>query len=250
MGLRNSVKQLIVGTALEGPVKQLHYSFTRSKNSLYDLQTIAIMRRTLLPDSTAVDIGAHEGSMLRHMLRLAPRGRHIAVEPIPAKAATLRDRFPGCRVVEAAVGDAPGTRSFVEVVDRPVFSGLERRRDLPPETRTSRYDVTVETLDRIVPRDLQVAFVKIDVEGGEYGVFQGGIETLRRCRPVVVFECGLGGADSYGTPPEALYACVHDQARLRIFLMDAWLAGEAPLDGAGFAEQFRRGLNYYFVAAP
>ena len=250
MGFRNAVKQLLVGTAFEAPAKQLHYSLTRSKNSLYDLHTIAIMRRVLRPDSVAVDIGAHEGSMLRHMVRLAPQGRHVAVEPIPEKAALLRKRFPNCRVVEAAVGAAPGTAAFVEVVDQPVYSGLVRRRDLAADTRTTSYEVKIETLDRIVPAEVPVAFVKIDVEGGEYGVFAGGVETLRRCRPVVVFECGLGGADSYGTSPEALHDLVREQAMLRIYTMSGWRAMQPPLDRASFAERFHRGLDFYFVAAP
>ncbi len=34
----------------------------------------------------------------------------------------------------------------------------------------------------------QVDFIKIDVEGYELPVNQGAVETLRRCRPIVVIE--------------------------------------------------------------
>jgi len=136
------------------------------------------------------------------------------------------------------------------VVRYPALSGLERRVDLDPSESTREETVTVETLDRTVPDGFPVAFVKIDVEGGELGVFRGGIETLRRTRPVIVFECGLGGADSYGSEPGEIFDLVTETIGLRLSLMDAWLSGRAPLSRAEFAEQFRRSLNFYFIAHP
>src|SRR5262249_29780250 len=158
-----TAKRLVLGTSLESPIKRAHYQLTRSKSSLYDVQTIAIMRQVLRPDSWVVDVGAYEGSMLRHMLRFAPKGRHVAAEPIPALAARLRDRFPGCTIVEAALGETRGVQSFVEVASHPALSGLRRRIDLPEATSTRTYDVRIETLDAIVGPDAPVAFVKIDV---------------------------------------------------------------------------------------
>jgi hypothetical protein len=66
----------------------------------------------------------------------------------------------------------------------------------------------------------------------------------------VIFECGLGGADSYGTRPEAVFRFVALEVGMRIFLLDAWLERSAPLSEAEFVTQFDRGTNYYFVAAP
>ncbi len=108
----------------------------------------------------------------------------------------------------------------------------------------------LETLDHVIPADVQVDFVKVDVEGGELGVFRGGCATLKRCRPVVVFECGLGGADSYGTQPAELSSLLSGEIGLDIYLLDSWLSHSAPLRPEEFARQFSQGLNYYFVAAP
>jgi hypothetical protein len=102
----------------------------------------------------------------------------------------------------------------------------------------------------LVPPEYHVALVKVDVEGGELGVFRGGLETLRRTRPVVVFECGLGGADLFGSAPEDIFDVLHGGAALRLFLLEDWLDAGSPLSREGFVEQFSRGLNYYFVAAP
>lgn len=250
MALRGIAKRLVVGTRWESPVKRLHYGLTRSKNSLYDVQTIEVMRRVLRRDSIAVDVGAFEGGMLRHILRFAPEGRHIAFEPIPEKYDALIRRFPQVRVYPYAVGASPGEQTYHQVLEYPALSGLRRRIDLDPSLRVREQAVMVETLDRVIPSDAPIALVKVDVEGGELGVFRGGLETLRRCRPVVVFECGLGGADSYGTRPADLHSCLTTGAGLRILTLDSWLAGGEALSAREFADQFDRGLNFYFVAAP
>ena len=249
MSLRITAKRLIVGTPWEGPVKRLHYLLTRTKNSLYDVQTIEIMRRILKPESVAVDVGAAEGNMLRHIHRFAPDARHFAFEPIPELGERLRARFPECRVVTAALGAAPGVETFRQVIEAPAMSGLRRRVDLPATTPLREYSVRVETLDRAIPAEAAIAFVKIDVEGAELGVFQGGRETLRRCRPVIVFEHGLGGADTYGTEPGTLFDFVTGELGLRLFLLGAWLDGLAPLTRAQFVREFEQSLNYYFLAA-
>ena len=73
-------------------------------NARYDLQTIEIMRRVLSPTDCCIDVGAHEGSILAHMVEFAPLGRHLAFEPIPAMAAELRRSFPQVEVHQVALG--------------------------------------------------------------------------------------------------------------------------------------------------
>jgi FkbM family methyltransferase len=245
-----AAKRLIVGSPWESPVKHAHYLLTRAKNSLYDVQTIEIFRRALRPDSTGIDVGCFEGSMLRHMIRFAPRGKHIAFEPNPEKAAALSRRFPGHQIHAVALGEAPGRQTFHEAVDTPALSGLRRRADVPAGSLVHEHKVHVETLDRLVPPGAPVALIKVDVEGGELGVFRGAVQTLRSTRPVVVFECGLGGADLFGSAPGDIFDALHDGAALRLFLMGEWLDNGAPLTREQFVEQFTQGLNYYFVAAP
>lgn len=250
MSLRTTARRLIVGTPLESPAKRLHFMLTRAKNSLYDVQTIEIFRRVLGPASVGVDVGAFEGSMLRHMLRFAPHAGHYAFEPIPGLGQRLRDRHPTCHVRTVALGATPGIETYREVVATPALSGLRRRVDLPAETAIREYSVQVETLDRVIPEDVTVALIKIDVEGGELGVLRGGRETIRRCRPVIVFECGFAGADAYGSRPGDLFTFVTAELGLRLYLLGAWLEHRDPLTGDEFVRQFEQGLNYYFVAAP
>ena len=248
--MKSVVKRLVVGTLWEAPLKRVHSGLTGNRNSRYDWQTIAIMRRVLRADSNGIDVGAFEGGMLRHLLRFAPRGRHLAFEPIRERAETIAMRFPAATVHPVALGDTPGETIFHHVLAHPALSGLRRRSDLAADEAVSEVRVGVETLDRLVPADHPVSFVKIDVEGGELGVFRGGVETLRRTKPVVVFECGLGSADAYGVEPEEVYDAVTGAVGLKISLLEAWLAGSGALSREEFADQYRGRKNFYFVAHP
>jgi len=242
-------QRLVVGTPWEAPVKRVHFGLTGRKNSLYDALTIDVMRRVLRRDSNAIDVGAFEGGMLRHMTRFSPRGTHVAFEPLADRYERLVRAFPRVRVYPYAVGESPGETVFHRATRHPALSGLHRR-DLDRTEGIQEEHVTVETLDRIIPEDRPVSLVKIDVEGGELGVFRGGIRTLRRSRPVIVFECGLGGADWFGVEPEEGYDCVTGEIGLRLSLLERWLSGGMPLTRSEFTAQFRDRLNFYFIAHP
>jgi FkbM family methyltransferase len=74
------------------------------------------MERELREDADCLDVGAHAGSVLREIVRLAPRGRHVAWEPLPGLAAGLRADFPGVAVREAALADQAGRRERLDDV--------------------------------------------------------------------------------------------------------------------------------------
>lgn len=108
-----------------------------AQNFVYDAQTIEVMRRVLRPGAVAVDVGAHSRQITREMIALAPGGRVLAFEPIPALAQEIRDSVPGAEVFEYALGDQAGPASFQHVVNDPSYSGL-RQRDYDPRTPSSR----------------------------------------------------------------------------------------------------------------
>jgi FkbM family methyltransferase len=226
--------------------------FDRRKARWYDKMTVAVMHRVLSRDSVTVDVGAHTGDLLVHMVERAPEGRHFAFEPLPGCFAQLTRRFgdhPGVKLHELALRDEPGTASFVHVATRPTYSGLIARRMDRPNERLETIEVQCARLDDVIGPDEPVRFIKIDVEGGELGVFLGARETLSRTRPVVVFEHGLGGADHYGTRPTQVFDVLSD-AGLSVGLLERYLAGDPALSRDSFADEFESGRNYLFVAYP
>lgn len=205
----------------------------------------ALLADVLGPDSVAVDVGAHAGGILAEIVRLAPRGRHIACEPLPGLAAELARRFPTVEVHACALSDRSGEREFVHVETRPSWSGF-RERPYPGPERLRRITVPVARLDDLVAPDVAPALIKIDVEGAEHEVLAGAMATIERHRPVILFEHGLGSADYFGTAPGDVWALLVERAGLRIFNLE----GEGPYTRARFTHEFAAQTRVNFVARP
>lgn len=260
--MKEMVKRWVAGTPLEGLARAVYRSLRGAPpvaqpaptdlNSLYDLQTEAIMERVLDRRSTCIDIGCHEGAILDAMLRIAPRGIHYAFEPLPHLFAALAGKYShhaNVRLFEVALSDAPGKATFQHVVTNPAYSGLQRRQYPRHDEEIVEIPVTLARLDDLVPADAPVRLIKIDVEGAELQVLRGATALLRRCRPWVVFEHGRGAADFYGTSPGQVFDLLAD-CGLRISVMGDWLeSGDAKVLGReAFCEQFETCRNYYFLA--
>lgn len=198
----------------------------------------------LPPDASCVDIGASRGDVLAEFVRLSPLGRHVAFEPIPAAHAALAQRFPGVDVRCTALADASGTANFQHVVSRPAYSGL-RTRDYPGNEQVETIEVQVARLDDALPDGFAPTLIKVNVEGAELGVLRGGIDTLRRHRPIIVFEHGRGAREHYGTTADDVYTLLVDDIGMRIFDMD----GNGPYSADAFAVQ-SDGPRWNWVATP
>lgn len=222
------------------------------KNQFYDVLSYEVMKKCLRERSVCVDVGCHAGSFLRWMMEMAPKGRFFAFEPLPEFYKKLSASFtsPPVKVFNLALSDREDVVSFNYVVSNPAYSGLRKRRYDRPNEADCTITVPTDRLDAIIGEHDHVDFIKIDVEGAELQVLRGGVRTINRCKPVIVFEHGIGAADCYGTKPEQVYDLLCDECGLRISLLDNWLVGRQPLSREGFCEQFNKGLNYYFIAHP
>ena len=200
----------------------------------------------LAADHNAIDIGAHGGSVLREICRVAPRGRHLAIEPIPRLARLLRRLYPHVEVLELALSDRSGEADFVHVTTLPSWSGL-RRRPYPPRVGDGDLEVLrvrTERLDDVVPAGYVPHLIKVDVEGGELDVLRGARRLLLAHRPVVVFELSQAPADAYGADGAALHALLTDEIGLRIFDLD----GDGPYRADELVQAAANDLHRNYVA--
>jgi FkbM family methyltransferase len=189
----------------------------------------AILAGALRGDSTYVDVGTNRGQVLRDAVRLAPHGRHIAFEPIPALADELVSAFPGVDCRRLAVGAAPGTAEFCHFTELDGWSGLRRSPQISDERGRPQYiEVQVSTLD-VELRDVSPSVVKIDVEGAELEVLRGACEVLARARPVVIFEHDAAAAQLYEARSEVVWDAL-EQLGYRVFTV----TGEGPIERGAF----------------
>jgi len=252
--LRQSVRSTIIRLGREDQARnvQRHLREARSafdgglRRNLRDDHAIEVILATVLrADSNAIDVGANEGMVLKAISRIAPAGKHIAYEPVSELHDDLVKRFPAVDVRQAALYDATGTASFTHVLDLASRSGLRQRSDLDVSPdRLREISVRTERLDDALDEDYVPTLIKIDVEGAELGVMRGAVETLRRHRPYVLFEHGIGGADLYDAHPTEVFDLL-DASGLRIFDLE----GEGPYSREHFEATFTEPI-WNFLAAP
>jgi len=224
------------------------------KNADYDEQAVAVMKSVLEAGSNCVDVGCHVGLILDKILAFAPRGRHYAFEPLPDMHAILLQKYgklASVNLYELALSEAAGTSTFQNVVSNPQYSGILRRRFDRAEESVVEITVRLARLDDVLPSNANVRLMKVDVEGAELQVFRGAVETLRKYRPYVIFEHGMGAADCYGTTPGQVHELL-TQCGLKVSLLGDWLAtrGRTTLDQQAFKGEFESRGNWYFLAHP
>jgi FkbM family methyltransferase len=165
----------------------------------------AILAGALRDDATYVDVGANRGQVLAEAVRVAPRGRHVAFEPIPGVAAELARAFPTVDCRQMALGAQPDEAEFCHFRKLEGWSGLRRSPQISDERGEPEYiTVQVSTLDAELGEDTP-RVIKIDVEGAEMNVLEGGRGVLVRARPLIVFEHVGAAAALYGSSSQELW---------------------------------------------
>lgn len=214
------------------------------RNRSDDEHLAIVLASILRADSNCIDVGANVGAITDRICDLAPGGHHIAIEPLPELAARLEQRHPGVDVLCCALSDASGSRTFVRELDAPARSGFRRQNGAG--SPTVEFPVDVRRLDDIVPADMSIDFIKIDVEGAEGEVLRGALQTINRCRPLIAFEHGASAVRNYDTPHHAIHELL-TEAGLAIFDMD----GNGPFSQAEFDQvSDPPGDRWNFLARP
>lgn len=153
-------------------------------------------RRLLQRESICIDVGAHVGY---HTLGLAEKvldGTVVACEASPSTYLKLlksisehRSQLGKILTINAAIQSDESKRNvtFNYSEEHPGRSGLQKSWDGLDYLECT---VTSQTVDSIVygVNLSRVDFIKIDVEGSEFDVLQGGEKVLLNFRPVVVVE--------------------------------------------------------------
>lgn len=225
----------------------LHLDVTQ--NLKYDRLTRLIMKRVIKVESNCIDIGCHKGEMLDTMLLFAPNGKHTGFEPIPTMYDALVKKYSNkATIYPFALSDANGTTTFQFVKNAPAYSGIKQRKYDIEHPEIEQIEVTLKTLDSVIDPNERIDFVKIDVEGAEFGVLKGGINLLKKNKPTIVFEFGMGASDYYGTDPIALYQFITQELGLKIFTLLAFVNHEAPLTEVDFKNLYETNKEYYFIA--
>src|SRR4030067_61361 len=80
------------------------------RNTYYDILTELLMQRALIPESVCIDVGCYKGSILRLMMKYAPKGRFLAFEPLSHLYKKIKNNFnsDNVRIYNLALSDSVG----------------------------------------------------------------------------------------------------------------------------------------------
>ena len=155
----------------------------------YEPELAKIVEREVKEGKRFVDIGANAGYFTLLAARNNPEIAHLAIEPFPENVALLKEHlfindFANTKVLQVAVSDEVGEVEFSD-------SGNLAANTYKTEStifRGNKIKVKTTTLTELAKsNDLDAeCFIKIDVEGAELDVLQGGIDYLQKFHPDIV----------------------------------------------------------------
>jgi FkbM family methyltransferase len=208
-----------------------------------------MLQRALRPNSNAIDVGAHVGSFLALLIRYAPYGHHVAVEASRTTGPWLHKKFNNATVHNLAASDFSGSVDFYEELSRPAFSSCIQEWT---SSSVLQYQVPAERLDDILESNRHYDLVKFDIEGGELAAMRGALETIKRCQPLILFECAPEHVlDRAGVSKGEIYELLTKELGYSVLTLADYLHSR---EGIGLSEFRRCGLYPYralnFVARP
>ena len=153
---------------------------------------LAALERFVPGGGTAIDVGANDGVFAFAFSNLVDRVE--AFEPNPDYALFARRMLRSrARVHEVALSNTTGAAEFIVPISENgtvLHLGGSLRRSSVVHTKTLRFDVAVRTLDSYAFQEVRI--IKVDVEGSEMEVLEGGRETIQRYRPALIVELLTG----------------------------------------------------------
>ncbi len=214
-----------------------------------DILLKKIIKKSLSKNDNAIDIGAHKGEILELFIKYASQGHHFAIEPIPYFHEKLKIKFPNVTVLPYALSDKNTQQRFYWIKDKPAYSGLSKRNFSQHTHHIEQITVDVKKLDDIIPSHTKISFIKIDVEGGELAVLEGAVNIIKKDKPIITFEFGLGGSNFYNTNATDVFNFFQSMS-YQLYDYTSYLNQSQPYSQQEFEKIYQENILYNFIAVP
>lgn len=172
----------------------------------YEPNVTRILDERVRPGMTVLDVGANIGYFILLMSVLVGReGRCIAIEPNPRNVKLLLasknlNRFEQLEILQAAAGNTWGILQLNTSYSNGVVSPVNAKSI---QEIFQRETVLSLKIDGILPPDVRVDLIKIDVEGSEFNALSGALRCIENDRPLIISEFMPGGLRGVsGVTPE------------------------------------------------
>jgi FkbM family methyltransferase len=167
-----------------------HYSLMAMQ--VYEWRECLVIRRILKPGDIFIDVGANIGYVSAIAASIVGRhGKEFSFEPVLAyyeRLCRLKDLNPDFSITPINLALGEEQREVIIQINEnnlggsTVIPGLLKN---PPR----KEQVMMDTLDHYFADKInRITMIKVDTEGNEYSVLQGGVNLFRKFRPWVLCE--------------------------------------------------------------
>ena len=140
---------------------------------------------------TCLDIGANTGQFVTEWRKIFPDCEVTSIEPNPHCEKGLKKL--GVKYLQCAVSDKIGKLELIVPKAKPNSKGASFYKEIKfnsiPDDQILKITVPVTTLDTLFPTK-KFDVIKIDVQGAELDVINGGVATLTNS-PYIIIEVSL-----------------------------------------------------------
>jgi FkbM family methyltransferase len=179
------------------PIEILNFDF-------YEKNELQIVIKLIENKFTVFDVGANVGWYAMNIAKIFEDIKIFAFEPVPKTFECLKKNIEINEVQNIQIfnfGFSNKNEEFVFYYD-PRNSGNASIANLSESNNVETVECIIKRMDDFVyEKGLTVDLIKCDVEGAELLVFQGGMETIKRCKPIIFTEMLRKWAKKFGYHP-------------------------------------------------
>ncbi|BAZ32299.1 methyltransferase FkbM family protein [Cylindrospermum sp. NIES-4074] len=182
----------------------------------------AIVKHLAKPGQIWLDVGANVGYFTILLSKIVGEtGKIYAFEPNPITAnltenSILLNQVSNVTLVREAVSNSVGQKVILNVpMNESVRASIIRQEDILDFNKISVYTVSLDSY--LSAHEIQVDFMKVDIEGAEILAFQGMASTLKNCPPKVIVSEVSHRPECLATPQQLIeYLITFDYCPYRV----------------------------------
>ena len=171
------------------------------KGEVFEPDTIEYMTKNA-GDGDIIHAGTFFGDFLPALSRSLADGKHVwAFEPNIenyrcAQVTMALNDIKNVHLIHAGLGAAASTSEvLVKTKNGKSLGGRSKIIDDVSNENVTE-EVKIVALDEVIPKDRRISILQLDVEGSEEKALTGGMELIKRCKPLLILEDDYGVTES------------------------------------------------------
>jgi len=177
------------------PVSSQHRTLNQKilKGQVFEPDTIQFMAEQA-KDGDIVHAGTFFGDFLPGISRgISDKAKIWAFEPNPesyrcTQITMMLNDIQNVTLLNAGLGDTPSIISLTTKDKQGVsLGGSSTIADQDNEAGITE-QIDILTIDGSVPKDRNISILQLDIEGFEKQALMGALETIKRCKPIIILE--------------------------------------------------------------